>query len=143
VRSQTPRSVARNSGAEAMLLPAQLLVHSGARRSPELRLVAAVLEEALQCIGRYVRSRSAPRREFQEVCTWFFEHEQEGPFAFETVCDLLGFDPAAVREQVRRRLGPASAGPTTRSGFSPPAQKSQPAAGVSDTRRSALEEDAA
>jgi hypothetical protein len=140
--SQPPRRAAREAeSAAAVLLPTQLLVHNGARRTPELRLVAAVLEEALQCIGRYARSRSAPRREFREAYAWFFDQEQEGPFAFETVCDLLGLDPLAVREQVQRRLRPPSAGLSARPTLS--AQAADPVAAVSGTSRSLLEEHAA
>jgi len=72
--------------------------------SPEIRLVAAVLEEALRCIERHRRSRAAPRREFHEAHAWFFDAEQDGPFAFEMVTTVLGLDPDAVRDHVRQRL---------------------------------------
>src|SRR2546425_683598 len=76
----------------------------GVVRSPEMRLVAAVLEEALRGIERHSRSHRRPRRAFREAYAWFFDDDQDGPFAFETVSELLGLDAAAVREQVRRRL---------------------------------------
>jgi hypothetical protein len=73
----------------------------------ETRLVFAVLEDAVRC---YVKTGSSSRRsdreQFDEVQRWFHaESGSRSPFSFEYVCDVLGIEPAALRE----RLGLLSA----------------------------------
>ena len=73
----------------------------------ETRLVFAVLEDAVRCYVRTVNSsRRCDREQFAEVGRWF--HAEVGthsPFSFEYVCDVLGIEPAALRQ----RLGSLSA----------------------------------
>jgi hypothetical protein len=76
-------------------------------RTPEMRLVAAVLEEALRCVEHHALTRRGPRKAFREARAWFFDSDQDGPFAFETVSALLGLDPSALRKEVRLRLAAA------------------------------------
>jgi hypothetical protein len=73
----------------------------------ETRLVFAVLEDAVRCYVKTVNSeRRGDREQFDEVRRWF--HAEAGtrsPFSFEYVCDVLGIEPASLRE----RLGLLSA----------------------------------
>jgi len=90
----------------AIVLPSQLEHANGYQRSPELRLVAAVLEDALQCVNRNVGVRNGRRwREFRDACRWFSEDNRNWPFSFRNICDLLGLDAHAVRERVRTATG--------------------------------------
>ena len=68
----------------------------------ETRLVFAVLEDAVRCYVKTVNSsRRSDREQFDEVRRWF--HAEAGthsPFSFEYVCDVLGIEPAALRERL-------------------------------------------
>jgi hypothetical protein len=64
----------------------------------ERALMFAVLVDALDT---YVRTRNAKghrkRAEFNEVDSWIRSRNTGSPFAFENICDSLGFNPDAVR----------------------------------------------
>jgi hypothetical protein len=88
-----------------IILPSQWWERSRAASSPEMRLVAAVLENAIDCIVKNVGARRGPRlKDFTDACTWVFEDRPDWPFSFANVCDILNLDPTAVRERVRRVL---------------------------------------
>lgn len=83
-------------------LPCQMADRSGRAHCPELRLVAAMLEDALQCVCRNATQVCGPRRrEFLEACDWLWDDSHDWPFTFVNVCDLLGLEGAAVRQCVR------------------------------------------
>lgn len=89
------------------ILPQQFAPVSFHRRAPEMQLVAAILEDALQCISRNVGTpRGRRRRDFTEACRWLFQDDhRDWPFAFNNICDLLGLNIVAVRERVERAIG--------------------------------------
>ncbi len=88
-----------------LLLPTQVASRSRRGASPELRLLAAVLEDALHRIVRNTGARRGPRwREFVEATEWLFDDQADWPFAFTNVCEALHLDVAAVRQRVRRML---------------------------------------
>lgn len=88
-----------------IILPSQWWERSRAPASPETRLVAAVLENAIDCIIKNTDARRGPRfKDFTEACNWVLEDRPDWPFAFSNVCDVLGLDPTAVRERVRQLL---------------------------------------
>ena len=69
----------------------------------EVRLMAAVLEDAVQSYLRNFDARSALNRfEFVEVQRWFNARNQQGLFAFESVCCVLGIDGGLLRRSIRR-----------------------------------------
>ena len=88
------------------LLPVQFveLLQRPTERMPELRLMAAVLEDALRtfcgCAGAPGRRN---QRLFQEAADWFASSDASWPFAFENICDALGLEPAWIRQLLRRR----------------------------------------
>jgi hypothetical protein len=89
-----------------VILPAQFFVRTHADRAqPEKRLMAAVLEDAVaihrRCAG-YRRGRS--RRLFVEVQAWLNARDDRGPYAFTTVCEVLGLDAGCIRSALRREL---------------------------------------
>jgi hypothetical protein len=84
------------------LLPSQLSTNHSRMHRPELHLVSAIFEEALNCVLHNVGAgRGRKRREFLDACDWFWSDEHEWPFAFANICDLLAIDGAAVRETLR------------------------------------------
>jgi hypothetical protein len=64
----------------------------------ERALMFAVLVDALES---YVKTRNAKghrkRAEFNEVDGWIRSRTTSSPFAFENICDSLGFSPDAIR----------------------------------------------
>ncbi len=87
----------------AVLLPSQAVHPAARQRCGEVRLVAAVFEDALQCVIKNARARRGPRRRnFVEARDWFRNDSREWPFAFANVCDLLALDANAVREHIER-----------------------------------------
>lgn len=93
------------------VLPWQWADRRNRSNSPEMRLVAAVLEDALRSVFRNVDARRGPRRrEFLEACYWLLDDSRDWPFAFANVCDLLGLDATAVRQCVYGPSGSLSSG---------------------------------
>jgi hypothetical protein len=66
----------------------------------------AVLRDA---IFTFLRTADAPtvrrRRLFRETAAWFESADLGGPFAFLTICDTLGIDPAYLRRGLDRARG--------------------------------------
>jgi hypothetical protein len=69
--------------------------------SPELKLVAAVLEDAIQTFYRFMGSPSARGRMLLlEVREWFEYPDASSPITFEGACDALGVDAAVLRARL-------------------------------------------
>jgi hypothetical protein len=68
-------------------------------RQPELRLMAAVLEDAISCLSIDFGSATArQRKQLEEARQWFAaEDESEWIFSFKNICEALGFDPPYLR----------------------------------------------
>jgi hypothetical protein len=81
-----------------ILMPAQYtdLVRRNHTLEGELKLLLAVLEDAIRCYLRNLDAKdSERRREFVEVRNWF-ESTVAGPagiFSFENLCEALGIEP--------------------------------------------------
>ena len=85
------------------ILPAQMSV--GARwngdTSGPRALMLAVLEDAVQCIERGRRCRRFhTRRLAAEAEDWMRSDRRDWPFSFVYVCEVLGFEPDALRNRV-------------------------------------------
>ena len=61
----------------------------------ELRLMAAVLEDAINILRKRPRSRAG-----REAREWLGSRDASWPFAFERICDVLDLDADSVRRQV-------------------------------------------
>jgi hypothetical protein len=91
--------------AEGMILAEQFF---GPRMSvsavrPEAALMRAVLEEALICLhGHLGLIGRRNRRLAQEAEAWFLSDDTHWPFAFISICEVLGLEPTAVRAALRR-----------------------------------------
>lgn len=85
-----------------------LLPEQAAASSPDARpmrgvraLMIAVLEDAFTCIGRVRTSRSAVQRQRGAAALRWAQSDEKGhPFAFESICDVLGLDIEAMRERL-------------------------------------------
>ena len=83
------------------LLPSQLPLRGSYLNSPEMHLVAAIFEDAVNCVLRDVRPRRGRRwYEFLEARDWIMDDRRDYPFAFANVCELLTLDVTAVRESL-------------------------------------------
>jgi hypothetical protein len=82
------------------LMPAQYLdtYRRKTHLEPEKRLMLAVLEDAIACFQKYALARDGKGREiFRDAEEWISAEENEWLFAFDNVCEALGFNPAYVR----------------------------------------------
>ena len=70
------------------------------RHIGELRLMAAVLEDALNVLRKCPRSRAG-----REAREWVKSRDSSWPFAFERICEAFEIDA----EHVRRQLDPKKA----------------------------------
>jgi hypothetical protein len=72
-------------------------------REPETRLLAAVLEDALNCYMKYLFSETRKgRRKFQDAEAWLFKDEGDWLFSLESVCGVLSIDHAYIRRGLSR-----------------------------------------
>ena len=98
------------------LLPVQFaeLLQRPTERTPEHKLRAAVLEEAIRTFCRCAGARGArSRRLFREAAEWFASHDVSWPFAFENVAEALALEPEWIRRTLQRwqaRHGTGGAG---------------------------------
>jgi hypothetical protein len=84
-----------------ILMPAQYvdLVRRNHTLEGELKLLMAVLEDAIRCYLRNVDAKEGERRrEFIEVRSWFESAvpRRSGIFGFENLCDALGIEPHSL-----------------------------------------------
>ena len=71
----------------------------GPYKQPELRLLAAVLEDAISCLTVKAPPATArQRKQFDDAWQWFAaEDDSEWIFSFKNICEALGIDPAYLR----------------------------------------------
>src|SRR5262245_62842120 len=85
-----------------VILPSQISVDGRwvSETSGPVALVLAVLEEAARCIERGRRRRhSGARKLAAEAEAWVRSDSREWPFAFASICDVLGLDVDAARSR--------------------------------------------
>ncbi len=86
-----------------VILPTQLMTALRSQLTPERRLMAAVLEDAVNCFLKYrFATDRRSRRFFREADEWVMSEDMEWPFSFERICDALGLDPSYLRRGLRR-----------------------------------------
>ncbi|MFN8642864.1 MAG: hypothetical protein U0802_14885 [Candidatus Binatia bacterium] len=86
-------------GTDDVILPTQFFgALADPRGEPERRLMAAVLEEAISAVLGGTGARDDERRAAAgEAERWFASDSRAWPFAFRTLCDVLGLDAGQVR----------------------------------------------
>src|SRR5215470_1372990 len=71
-------------------------------KGPERRLMVAVLEDGIHRYQKSAAARTLIEKEiFAEEEEWLFGPGEDGPFAFETICDALGLDADYLRGGLR------------------------------------------
>jgi hypothetical protein len=82
------------------LVPAQYFERFRSKTlAPEKRLMLAVLEDAVNCYQDNVSARSEKRKKpFEESQAWILAEHHDWFFSFENVCEILGIDPAYLRQ---------------------------------------------
>jgi hypothetical protein len=72
--------------------------------TPERRLIAAVLRDAIDCYLRDCCAKNRHRkRSFREAEEWFFRSNDEGIFSLDSVCGILNLDPDYIRRSLLRQ----------------------------------------
>lgn len=71
------------------------------RKTPELALMLAVLEDAIACYhGSLKAPRENPEVLRRQAQHWFCVTDWDSPFSFNNVCEALHLDPSATREKI-------------------------------------------
>jgi hypothetical protein len=72
-------------------------------RAPERDLALAMLEDAVMCFQKYLKStREKERHLFAETEEWFLSDDRDWVFSFLNLCDFLGLDPEFLRKGLFR-----------------------------------------
>jgi len=105
---------------DVLCLDEYLHVYQGRpAETPERRLVAAVLRDAIDCYLRdcFTKNRHK-KRSFREAAEWFFKGDNYGVFSLENVCGILNIDPGYIRRSLmqyeQRNASDGRAGPELR-----------------------------
>jgi hypothetical protein len=65
---------------------------------PELKLMFAVLTDAIECFQKYISARSRRSRTlFNDAEAWILSRDICGPFSFEQICEALHISPNYLR----------------------------------------------
>ena len=70
---------------------------------PEVKLMFAVLTNAIECLQKYSGAKSRRcRKIFAEAEAWIFNAESRMFYSFEHVCEVLELDPSYLRRGLMR-----------------------------------------
>lgn len=102
-----------------VMLPAQwAALHQSCQLSGELRLLYAILCDALSCLRRH--TTPSEKREYRAAMQWVDEHELDHPMGFESICLALHLHADTVRAAIARNtfhVGSIKIRHVTRHGF--------------------------
>jgi hypothetical protein len=90
---------------DVSVLPAQFFTPQTSffTRRPVAALLRAVLEDALTCFqSQFLTEGRRVQREAQEAKQWFWSEDSHWPFSFVSICVVLGLEPEAIRQQLKR-----------------------------------------
>jgi hypothetical protein len=72
--------------------------------TPEQRLMAAVLLDAIHCYRRHASSSDrTQRRLHRDAARWIGNRDTAWPYSFENVCSTLGLDASTIRRRLQAR----------------------------------------
>lgn len=89
-----------------IFLPSQFYGNGGLSRvlEGEKRLMIAIMKDAVECLEKYRGSRNgAGKISYQSAIEWVEDTDTDWLYSFTNICDLLGFDPHYLREQLLKR----------------------------------------
>jgi len=70
---------------------------------PEKKLMLAILEDAVACYQKYLFAREGKGKIlFSETEEWILESKGDWLFSFNNVCETLGFEPAYLRQGMKK-----------------------------------------
>jgi hypothetical protein len=70
---------------------------------PEEKLMFAVLTDAIECFQKYMSAKSRGcRKLFEEAEAWIISRDDQAPFSFEHVCEVLRLSPSYLRVGLMR-----------------------------------------
>ena len=70
---------------------------------PEKKLMLAILEDAVACYQKYIFAREGKGKIlFSEAEEWIMEPKGDWLFSFDNVCETLGFEPAYLRQGMKK-----------------------------------------
>ena len=87
--------------APEVITPQQHSDQISAERSdqPEVRLMLAVMEDAVATYQRYAPEEGTRQtRLFEEARSWIYSGDKSWPYSFENICDTLLFEADSVRK---------------------------------------------
>ena len=93
---------------EDYILPEQVFapVQVQSKHRGEVALLYAVLGDAIRCfLGKHGKSQRGRSRIIQDAEIWLFDDDEQWPFSFTNVCEMLDLSPTWVRQQLRNRQG--------------------------------------
>jgi hypothetical protein len=71
---------------------------SNTAHTPEIRLIAAVLEDAIDCYLKYCSAKTRRgKRIFTEAAQWIFNQDEDWLFGFHNICEMLKLEPGYIR----------------------------------------------
>lgn len=74
---------------------------------PEIRLMIAVMEDAVATLQRYAHDPSERhQRDYEETLDWIDSRDTSWPYSFENVCSALAFEPEQIRVGMRATVAP-------------------------------------
>ncbi|MCH8055005.1 MAG: hypothetical protein IH857_02475 [Deltaproteobacteria bacterium] len=120
------------------LLPAQYLetFHRRAHLEPEKRLMLAVMEDGIACFQKYVFARDGKGKVmFREAEEWILDESSHWLFSFESICEVLGFNPGYVRQGLLRWKEAKLTGPLKAKVYCLPSRKEKRKSGVAVSGR--------
>jgi hypothetical protein len=72
--------------------------HSRSFAAPEVKLMAAVLDDAIICFKKYATAKQCrEQRLFRQTEAWLFGEDSTWPFSFENLCEFLEINPSYLR----------------------------------------------
>jgi hypothetical protein len=100
------RETTRNLFGQPDVLVIQEYLHVYRSRnaySPEIKLITAVLQDAIDCYLKYCSAKTRRgKRIFTEAAQWIFNHDEDWVFGFDNICEMLKLDPDYVRRVLRQ-----------------------------------------
>ena len=99
-----------------VLMPSQYLATTKSQtyREPEMKLMLAVLEDAVWCFQNGLLSKNNRKRDRSgEAEEWIMEESGDWLFSFNEICELLGLNPKYIRKHLQRWKEEALSGRVT------------------------------
>jgi transposase-like protein len=81
---------------------------------PEVKLMFAVLTNAIECLQKYSGAKTRSyMKQFKEAEEWIFNKDNRGIYSINHVCEVLDLDPSYLRKGLKRWINGQPNGPTT------------------------------